>query len=117
MWYGDFNNLNMVFNTYLVFGINTMSISDSCESCASSHCLRAVRTCGARRRRVVGAYNSCIILVLSRVDRAWHACGSHVLSHVICMRRVCHLRMSLALPRIVHTYLACRWRESHDVCS
>jgi hypothetical protein len=46
-----------------------MSVSDSCESCVSSHCLRAVRTCGARRRRVVCAYNSCIILVLSRVAR------------------------------------------------
>ena len=57
----------MVFNTYLVFRINTMSISDSCESCASSHCLRVVRTCGARHRRVVRAYSSFVTLVLSRV--------------------------------------------------
>jgi hypothetical protein len=95
----------VVFNTYLVFSINATSISDSCESCVSSHCLRAVRTCGAHRRRVVRAYSSCVILVLSRVVRA---CGSHVSSHVVCMRRVCHLLMSLALPRIVRTYLACR---------
>jgi hypothetical protein len=94
-----------------------MSVSDSRESCASLHCVRDVRTCGARRRRVVRAYSSCVILVLSRVDRAWHACGSHALSHVVCVRRVCHLRMSLALPRIVHTYLACRRHGSHDVCS
>jgi hypothetical protein len=63
MWYCDFNNLDMVFNTYLVFSINTMSVSDSRESCASSHCPRVVRTCGARRRRVVRAYSSCVILV------------------------------------------------------
>jgi hypothetical protein len=48
----------VVFNTYLVFSINAMSISDSCESCASSHCLHSVRTCDARRRRVVRAYSS-----------------------------------------------------------
>jgi hypothetical protein len=57
----------MVFNTYLVFSINAMSISDSCESCASSHCLHAVRTCGARRRLVVRVYSSFVTLVLSRV--------------------------------------------------
>jgi hypothetical protein len=91
----------VVFNTYLVFSINTMYVIDSCESCASSHCLRAVRTCGARRRRVVRAYSSCVILVLSRVVRACHACGSHALSHVVCVCRVCHLHMSLALPCIV----------------
>jgi hypothetical protein len=57
----------VVFNTYLVFGINAMYISDSCESCASSHCLHAVRTCGARRRLVVRVYSSFVTLVLSRV--------------------------------------------------
>jgi hypothetical protein len=57
----------VVFNTYLVFSINAMSISDSCEPCASSHCPRAVRTCGTRRRRVVRAYSLCVIIVLSRV--------------------------------------------------
>jgi hypothetical protein len=48
----------VVFNTYLVFSINAMSISDSCESCASSHCLRVVRMCDARRRRVVRVSSS-----------------------------------------------------------
>jgi hypothetical protein len=91
----------VVFNTYLVFSINMMSVSDSCESCASSHCLRAVRTCGARRCRVVRVYSSCVILVLSRVVRACYTCSSHALSHVVYVRRVCHLHMSLALPRIV----------------
>jgi hypothetical protein len=43
-----------------------------------------------------------------RAVRAYHVCGSHTLSHVVCMRRVCHLHMSLALLRIVRTYLACR---------
>jgi hypothetical protein len=94
----------VVYNTYLVSSINVMSISDSCESCASSHCLRAVRTCGARRRCVVRAYSSCVILVLSRVIRACRACGSHASSHVVCVRLVCHLLMSLALSRIVRTY-------------
>jgi hypothetical protein len=85
-----------------------MSVSDSRESCASSHCLRAVRTCGAHHRRVIRAYSSCVILVLSHVVRTCHACGSHALSHVVCVHRVCHLHMLLALPRIVRTYLACR---------
>jgi hypothetical protein len=89
----------VVFITYLVFSINTMYVSDSCELCASSHCLHAVRTCGARRRHVVRAYSSCVILVLSRVVRACRACGSHASSHVVCVRRVGHLLMSLALPR------------------
>jgi hypothetical protein len=35
-------------------------------------------------------------------------CGPHALSHFICVRRVCHSHMSLALLRIVRTYLACR---------
>jgi hypothetical protein len=43
--------------------------------------------------------------------------GKRVEAYVVCVRRVCHLRMSLTLPHIVHTYLACRWRGSHDVCS
>jgi hypothetical protein len=43
-----------------------------------------------------------------RAVRACHVCGSHALSHVVCIRRVCHLHMSLALLRIVRTYLACR---------
>jgi hypothetical protein len=60
MWQCDFNNLDVVINTYLVFSINTMSVSDSCESCASSHCLH---TCDARCHRVVRAYSSCVILV------------------------------------------------------
>jgi hypothetical protein len=93
----------VVFNTYLVFSINAMSISDSCESCTSSHCPCTVRTCGARRRRVVRAYSSCVIIVLSRVVRACRACDSHASSHVVCVCRVCHLLMSLTLPRIVRT--------------
>jgi hypothetical protein len=60
----------VVFNTYLVFSINTMSVSDSRESCASSHCLRAVRTCGAHRRRVVRALFSCGHVSFARVTRA-----------------------------------------------
>jgi hypothetical protein len=74
MWQCDFKNLDVVINTYLVFSINTMSVSDSCESCASSHCLRTVRMCDARHRRVVCAYSSCVILVcrasFARVTRA-----------------------------------------------
>jgi hypothetical protein len=106
----------VVFNIYLVFSINTMSVSDSHESCTSSHCLRAVRTCGARRHHVVHAYSSCVILVLSRVVRA---CGSHALSHVVCVRRMYHLHRSLALPLIVRTFLTCRSRvcrstSAHD---
>jgi hypothetical protein len=57
-----------------------MSVSDSRESCASSHCLRAVRVCGA-------------------------ACRA--LSHVVYVRRVCHLHVSLALSRVSHVLITC----------
>jgi hypothetical protein len=88
----------VVFNTYLVFSINAMSISDSCESCALSHYLRAVRTCGARRRRVVRAYSSCVILVLSCVVRACRACGSHAC--VACATYSCRSPCRASFARI-----------------
>jgi hypothetical protein len=117
MWQCDFKNLDVVINTYLVFSINTMSVNDSCESCASSHCLHTVRTCDARHRRVVCAYSSCVILVC-RVSRVVRVCGSHASSHVVSMHRVCHLLMSLALPRIVACILrvddAGRTTSAHD---
>ena len=75
-----------------------MSVSDSCVMRASSHCLHAVRTCCARR--VVHASGSCVILLLS---------------HIACVRRVCHLHVSLALPRVISVYLACRPLESRGV--
>jgi hypothetical protein len=59
----------VVFNTYLVFSINTMSVSDSRESCASSHCPRVVRTRGARCRRVVRALLSCCRASFARAVR------------------------------------------------
>jgi hypothetical protein len=75
---------------YLVFSINTMSVSDSCESCASSHCLRVVRTCDARHRRVVRVYSSCVILALScavrtrcRMSCAYVACVG-ASSRIVC---------------------------------
>jgi hypothetical protein len=42
-----------------------------------------------------------------REFRPRRGCGSHASSHVVCVRRVCHLLMSLALSCIVRTYLAC----------
>jgi hypothetical protein len=51
----------VVFNTYLVFSINTMSVSSFRMSCASSHCLCAVRTCRARRRHVIRVFDSRVI--------------------------------------------------------
>jgi hypothetical protein len=85
----------VVFNTYLVFSINTMSVSDSCESCASSHYLRAVRTCDARRRRVVRAYSSCVILAC-RVSFA-RVVACHVRTSRVSARRHTSLR-AIALP-------------------
>jgi hypothetical protein len=86
-----------------------MSVSDSCDLCASSHCLCIVRTCGARRRRVDRAYSSCVILVIvarrSRVSRVRFA---HVVTRCLRESRVPLIVWSLALPRIVRTYLVCR---------
>jgi hypothetical protein len=75
---------------------------------------RSVRTYGTRRRRVVRASGSCVIRMLSRAVRA---CCLHALSHVVCVRRVCHLHMSLALPRVVSANLAWRSRVSRVVCA
>jgi hypothetical protein len=103
----------MVFNTNLVFSINTMSVSDSCESCASSHCLRVVRTCGARRRRVVRAYSSCVILALMcavrtrcRMSCAYVACVGASSCIVARYRAACTI--SRACSRVIHALFACR---------
>ena len=78
-----------------MFSINTMSVSDSCESCASSHYLRAVRTCDDRRRRVVRAYSSCVILAC-RVPFA-RVVACHVRTSRVSARRHASLR-AIALP-------------------
>jgi hypothetical protein len=103
----------VVFNTYLVFSISTMSISDSCESCASSHGLRAVHTCGARRRRVVRAYSSCVILALTRavrtrcrMSRAYVTCVGASSRIVARYRAACTI--SRAYSRVILALFACR---------
>jgi hypothetical protein len=58
----------VVFNTYLVFSINTMSVSSFRVSCVSSNCLCAVRTCRARRRHVIRVSDSRVI----RASRAYY---------------------------------------------
>jgi hypothetical protein len=85
----------VVLNTYLVFSINTMSVSDSCESCASSHCLRAVRTCDARRHRVVRAYSNALFS-RCRVPFA-RVVVFHVRTSRVSARRHASLR-AIALP-------------------
>jgi hypothetical protein len=86
--------------------------------CVSSHVTRAVCTCGPRRRRVVRVYSSCVILVLSRVVHACRACGSHASSHVVCVRRVCHLLLSLlccaSFARISRVDDSGRTTSAHD---
>jgi hypothetical protein len=103
----------VVLNTYLVFSINTMSVSDSCESGASSHCLRTVRMCGARRRCVVPAYSLCVILALSRAIRtccriscAYVACVGA--SSCIVARYRAAYTISRACSRAIHALFACR---------
>jgi hypothetical protein len=63
------------------------------------HGLCVVRTCCIRRHRAVRAHSrvdSCVsrtvVCVVLRV--------SHVLSHVVCVRRVCHLHVSFASSRV-----------------
>jgi hypothetical protein len=90
----------MVFNTYLVFGINTMSVSDSCESCASSHCLRAVRTCGAHRRRVVRALFLCCHASIARGTRAVRTCCHTLSACVACATYACRSPCRASFTRI-----------------
>jgi hypothetical protein len=88
-----------------MFSIITIFVSDSRGSCALSHCLHVVRTCGARRRRVVRVSGSCVIRVLSYVVRACcFACCSRVV-HSLC--RVCprpFVRVACAVS--THIYIA-----------
>jgi hypothetical protein len=79
----------VVFNTYLVFRINTMSVSDSRESCASSHCLCTVRMRRAHRRHVVRVSGSCCVArVIVCRSRASCVLFAHV---VACISRVDHM--------------------------
>jgi hypothetical protein len=89
-----------------MFSINTISVSDSCVSCASSHCLRIVRTCGARRHRVVRASGSCVIRVLSCVVHTCRACCSHVCSRVVHTLSCCFTRRPHAMSRV--SFAHCR---------
>jgi hypothetical protein len=101
----------MVFNTYLVCSINTMSVSDSRESCTSSHCLHAVRTCGAHRRRVVCALFSCCRASFARVMRAvrtrCHTC-------VACATCTCRSPCRASFARISRVNDAGRMTSAHD---
>jgi hypothetical protein len=77
---------------------------------------RAFRTCDSRRHRVVNAYGSCVICVLSRVVRACHACCLHALSHVVCVRRVCNLHivacLAARISRVDHMGCATSARDN-----
>jgi hypothetical protein len=75
-----------------MFSTNTISVSDSRVSCASSHYLHVVHTCGARRRRVVRAS-----FVLFRV--------SFVLFRVSRVSCVAHARRSRSVRVIKLCYL------------
>ena len=72
-----------------MFSINTMSVSGFCVSCASSHCLRVVRMCGARRRHVVRASGSCCVarVVVCR-SRASCVLFAHVVARLSSVSRV-----------------------------
>jgi hypothetical protein len=108
----------MVFNTYLVFRINTMSISDSRESCTSSNCLRVVRTCGACRRRlfvrIVRALFSCCRASIARVTRAVRT-RCHVSSAcVACATYACCSPCRASFARISRVDGAGRTKSSRD---
>jgi hypothetical protein len=99
-----------------VFSINTISVSDSRVSCASSHCLRVVRTCGARRRRrVVRASGSCDIRVLSCIIHTCRVCCSHMCSRVVRTLSCCFARRPRAMSRVsfAHCRVVSRVVNSH----
>jgi hypothetical protein len=79
----------MVFNTYLVFRINTMSVSDSRESCASSHCLCTVHMRRAHRRHVIRASGLCCVarVIVCRL-RASRVLFAHVVARLSRVSRV-----------------------------
>jgi hypothetical protein len=68
-----------------------MSVSDSRVSCASSHCLRVVRTCGARRRRVVRVLFVCCRTSFACVACAIYTCRLPCRASLVCISRVDHV--------------------------
>jgi hypothetical protein len=85
--------------------------------------LRAIRVLScARIVRPLRRASSCVVVRVVRAascasSRVISVCGSHALPHIVCVRRVCHLHVSLALPRVVSTYLVCRSRGLRGVCA
>jgi hypothetical protein len=104
----------VVFNTYLVFSINTMSVSDSRESCVSSHCLRVVRTYGARRRRVVRALFSCCRASFARVTRAVRTRCRTSFACVACATYTCRSPCRASFARISRVDDAGRMTSARD---
>jgi hypothetical protein len=104
----------VVFNTYLVFSINTMSVSDSRESCASSHCLRVVRTCGVRRRRVVRALFSCCRASIARGTHAVRTRCHTSSACVACATYACRSPYRASFTHISRVDGAGRTMSAHD---
>jgi hypothetical protein len=77
-----------------------MSVSDSRESCTSSHCLHAVCTCGARRCRVVHALFSCCRASFARVTRAVRTRCHTSFVCVACATYTCRLPCRASFTRI-----------------
>jgi hypothetical protein len=66
---------------------------------------------------LVVALTRALLCALFRVPSARCFVQCDVSSHAGSVRHVCHVHVSLALPRVVSVYLACRSRVSHDVCA
>jgi hypothetical protein len=85
--------------------------------------LRAIRV--SSRARVVRPLRrtsfacgpACRACYLARVVVCYSRVRFAQIAYVICVRRVCHLHVSLALPRVVSAYLACRSHGSRRVCA
>ena len=83
-----------------------ISVSESRESYASSHCLRIVRTCKTFVVVAPSVRCSCVLFL-------WHACYSRKSLRVV----VIPSRASPRVARVCRAYLACRSRVSRSVCA
>jgi hypothetical protein len=98
------NLINTILNTF------NQSFVCCCSRAASCACHHVVRVRSRVDSRVVARIISCANRALFARRRFMFACV-----HVVCVHRMCHLHVSLALPQVISAYLACRSHVSRGV--
>jgi hypothetical protein len=106
----------VVINTYLVFSINTMSVSDSCESCASLRALfaRVALAVVVLFVHIVLALFSCCRVSFACVTRAVRTRCHTSFACVVCATYSCRSSCHASFARISRVDDAGRTTSAHD---